>query len=107
MNRSMADATSGSKAEEGLVKITPVVKTGKGGAGGGFKKGGFKSAFGKDEEVEAKQDIVSETPRPVVLAAEKTSVVERGGESDTDDQGYEVYDPRQPTDCGPHCKAGR
>lgn len=65
---------------------------------GGFKKSGFKSAFVavgegdvkmEEEKVDVKQD----------LGARK--VVVDGGlevESDTEGEGYEVYDPRFPTD---------
>ena len=50
---------------------------------GGFKKGGFKSAFAPVEgaSVEKKED--------------KKTV---GEESDTEDEGYEHYDPKYPTD---------
>jgi hypothetical protein len=87
---------------------------GGGAAGGGFKKGGFKktgfkSAFvpvgttatapaavsgmkedgvGKSRQEEEEEDGVRKT------VAAKSELVE----SDTDDEGYEVYDPRKPTD---------
>jgi hypothetical protein len=70
---------------------------------GGFKKSGFKSAFvsvgGGDAAAVAKEDGglrkqegESRTGLPPVAA--KSELVE----SDTEDEGYEVYDPRRPTD---------
>lgn len=66
---------------------------------GGFKKSGFKSAFAK---VEGTASPTPEKPKP-------TNVLEQapihpglqknvGTESDTEDEGYEMYDPRHPTD---------
>lgn len=59
---------------------------------GGFKKGGFKSAFapvegpGSGGEKESKQETKS------------AKMVGGSDESDTDDEGYEHYDPMYPTD---------
>lgn len=89
------------------------------GGGGGFKKGGFKktgfkSAFAPAEpaaSAEAPQTASTDSPhkladrRPGELReteetastlplAYKSSLVE----SDTEDEGYELYDPRFPTD---------
>ena len=72
---------------------------------GGFKKSGFKSAFAPiggggggggapaaaEESVPDDGNSARETVRKVVLMDENV-------ESDTEDEGYEVYDPRQPTD---------
>ncbi|KAI1111594.1 hypothetical protein F5Y14DRAFT_304639 [Nemania sp. NC0429] len=71
----------------------------------GFKKAGFKSAFAPlggggsggagGEDVEAK---VEKTP---VVIPGREDLVTRGElevESDTEDEGYEMYDPRFPTD---------
>lgn len=62
--------------------------------GGGFKKAGFKSAFApadgesveavKSEEVHKAEDKLGEDGEEV--------------ESDTEDEGYAMYDPRHPTD---------
>ncbi|KAK4157364.1 hypothetical protein C8A00DRAFT_40209 [Chaetomidium leptoderma] len=76
---------------------------------GGFKKTGFKSAFVpvvggggaaaaapqedgglKKQEGEVKTGLTAPLPAAVV----KSELVE----SDTEDEGYEVYDPRKPTD---------
>ena len=76
-----------------------------GAAGGGFKKGGFKksgfkSAFApvgggapapEESVLEDKEGGKSEVVRKAVLMDENV-------ESDTEDEGYEVYDPRRPTD---------
>jgi hypothetical protein len=70
---------------------------------GGFKKSGFKSAFvsvgGGDAAAVAKEDGglrkqegEGRTGLPPVVV--KSELVE----SDTEDEGYEVYDPRRPTD---------
>jgi hypothetical protein len=69
---------------------------------GGFKKAGFKSAFVKVEDaaaegVKKKEPLAGfgrgEGEKPVPTLA-KGSLVE----SDTEDEGYELYDPRKPTD---------
>ncbi|KAG7291420.1 hypothetical protein NEMBOFW57_001439 [Staphylotrichum longicolle] len=77
-------------------------------AGGGFKKGGFKktgfkSAFvpvgggaaaavpGKEEDGPRKGEGELKVG---LAAATKSALVE----SDTEDEGYEMYDPRKPTD---------
>ncbi|KAJ1324291.1 pre-60S factor REI1 [Microdochium nivale] len=63
---------------------------------GGFKKSGFKSAFApaggeEDEGEDGKADEVAVTIKKPTLDDDTV-------ESDTDDEGYEVYDPRKPTD---------
>lgn len=79
---------------------------------GGFKKGGFKSAFGGGGGGEAGGEVEKiATPvggsggfkRAFVAEGEETAVAGRpdGGaveESDTEDEGYERYDPAKPTD---------
>jgi hypothetical protein len=60
---------------------------------GGFKKSGFKSAFAPadvERTVQPAPSAVVAPPKPVM----KDSLVE----SDTEDEGYDVYDPRHPTD---------
>lgn len=67
---------------------------GKGGkkAGAGFKKGGFKSAFapvegpGSGSEQGKKEDV------------KQAKIVGGDDESDTEEEGYEHYDPMYPTD---------
>jgi len=109
MNKSMADATTGASSrgkdeDAGVIKIAPIV--GKGGAGGGFKKGGFKSAFGKVEEAAVAEKETSLQKETTVVAESKVMPA-AGQESDTDDKGHDMYDPRRPTGCGPECKALR
>ena len=85
--------------KSGLITIKPLKGGGSGagaaGPGVGFKKGGFKSAFGgvdtRVEVEEAKPKAESrneEPPEPV--------------ESETDDD-YEYYDPKRPTGCPEDC----
>jgi hypothetical protein len=71
-------------------------------AGGGFKKGGFKKAGFKSAFTPASDGV---EPQPlakeeVAKAPVESGKMERGVgvESDTDDEGYEMYDPRYPTD---------
>ncbi|KAF7515199.1 hypothetical protein G7054_g14701 [Neopestalotiopsis clavispora] len=70
-----------------------------GGAGGGFKKGGFKksgfkSAFGPagGEDEKSTGDVAAKD------TVKEKKIVGLQDESDTEDEGYEVYDPRKPTD---------
>ncbi len=69
---------------------------------GGFKKSGFKSAFApvggggaadedvRDDKLSNRETDGVETRKPVLI--------DENMESDTDDEGYELYDPRRPTD---------
>ncbi|KAG6036744.1 hypothetical protein E4U41_005494 [Claviceps citrina] len=69
---------------------------------GGFKKSGFKSAFGAAAPDGVADKVASSSAGPVGTTGNgavkaglaKESLVE----SDTDDEGYEMYDPRFPTD---------
>ncbi len=82
---------------------------GKGGAAatgfkkGGFKKSGFKSAFapvGGDGAAGAEDVDVDPEKTPAISGREDVlrTTIDLDGESDTEDEGYEVYDPRFPTD---------
>jgi hypothetical protein len=68
-------------------------------AGGGFKKGGFKKTGFKSAFVpvggagEPKEETGLKKEGEEKMAAKSELV-----ESDTEDEGYEVYDPRKPTD---------
>jgi len=70
------------------------------GGGGGFKKGGFKNAFGPVEDEEKgevkNEDEGSSTSNP------KHDMDDRDSDA-TDDEDY--YDPRKPTGCMPGCKS--
>ena len=108
MQRDPLASSRARKAEQradeksGLITIKPFKADGSGGAsvgakpgGGGFKKGGFKSAFGgADVRMEAEP---SDGPPGGASAGPKEEV-----ESDTDDE-YEHYDPRRPTGCPDNC----
>jgi hypothetical protein len=70
---------------------------------GGFKKSGFKSAF---TPVEGATAAVKATPEPakseigraLEASREKAAFVKKEElESDTEDEGYELYDPKYPT----------
>ncbi len=97
------------KAEGGVIniKLGGGETAGPGAGGGGFKKGGFKktgfkAAFGSAKE----EDVAAAGTGPGTVSSggglakqegeAKMGLV--GAESDTDDEGYEVYDPRKPTD---------
>ena len=87
MKAMVRDPGAGARARKAEAKADGIVSIKIGDAQpkkGGFKKSGFKSAFG-DASAPAKPEA-----KPVL----KDSLVE----SDTDDEGYEVYDPRYPTD---------
>lgn len=62
-----------------------------------LKKAGFKSAFAPAEGEPAREEEKTEEVRkkevPGLRIDEGMEV-----ESDTDDEGYEMYDPRHPTD---------
>lgn len=108
----IARARKAEAKADGIVSIKLAgqegASTGGGGAGstggagfkkGGFKKSGFKSAFapasasgtGTGTEKAAVPPAASAS---VVKPVIKDSLVE----SDTEDEGYQVYDPRYPTD---------
>ena len=98
------------KADEksGLITIKPLKLDGSasGASGGGFKKGGFRNAFAPADD-----EPVEESKPPAgfkkVFASESDAAPTRSedDESDTDDCGYEYYDPRRPTGCDDSCRA--
>lgn len=72
---------------------------------GGFKKSGFKSAFapvggGAAEDEEEAAEKPANGKKESGMQGETAKRVVLGGsmESDTEDEGYEMYDPRFPTD---------
>ncbi|MCJ1476993.1 hypothetical protein MMC13_005664 [Lambiella insularis] len=84
------------------IDMAPVVNS-----GSGFKKGGFKNAFGSDE---VKKEDVEEGVTKRTLGFKKV-VGEEGeeglvrrelAESDAEDD-YDYYDPRRPTGCFEGC----
>jgi len=79
------------------------VGAGTSGSGGfkksGFKKGGFKSAFAPVDQDATTGDSTSANAAPASDAPLKPALASTSlAESDTDDEGYEVYDPRFPTE---------
>jgi hypothetical protein len=95
-------AEAKANSQSGLISIKLGGDSGTSGGGGGFKKAGFKKAGFKSAFAPADGEPVREEEK--VEEARKKSVpgaiVGEGieVESDTDDEGYEMYDPRHPTD---------
>ncbi|KAK1758168.1 hypothetical protein QBC47DRAFT_133727 [Echria macrotheca] len=117
MKAMVRDPTAAARARkqeqkaEGVIsiKLGEAVAGGSSGTGsggfkkGGFKKSGFKSAFvpvddnndtGSTANVKKDQDQADVKGSPAVPQQPKSEPVE----SDTEDEGYEMYDPRKPTD---------
>ena len=99
------------KAEGGVINIKlgggEAAGAGAGAGGGGFKKGGFKktgfkAAFGsaKEDDVAAAGAVTGTglSGGGLTKGEGEVKMSVFGGESDTEDEGYEVYDPRKPTD---------
>lgn len=62
----------------------------------GFKRSGFKSAFAPKDAGPAVADIKPAAGK--VQAAQSATANNGPDESSTEDEGYERYDPRYPTD---------
>ena len=95
-------AEAKANSQSGLISIKLGGEPAAGGGGGGFKKAGFKKAGFKsafapvDGEGAVAEQKVEEKDRKESTVAK---VLEDNAlESDTDDEGYEMYDPRHPTD---------
>jgi hypothetical protein len=78
---------------------------GAGGGGGGFKKGGFKKSGFKSAFVPVEDEVTAAAKKEDAIKKEQEPQGALGGlpkselvESDTEDEGYEVYDPRRPTE---------
>ncbi|KAI5463943.1 hypothetical protein BGZ63DRAFT_421034 [Mariannaea sp. PMI_226] len=110
MKAMVRDPNAGSRARKAEAKADGIISiklpgqdgansTGGGGfKKGGFKKSGFKSAFTRVEGQAATPEKLPKTstapdPPSVNPGLSKSLSVE----SDTEDEGYEVYDPRFPT----------
>ena len=68
---------------------------------GGFKKSGFKSAFAPADSVAKGAAPTADKPTSsAATSSAKPSLMKKliPQESDTEDEGYDVYDPRFPTD---------
>jgi hypothetical protein len=95
-------AEAKANSQSGLISIKLGGESGTTGGGGGFKKAGFKkagfkSAFAPAEGEPAREEEKAEEVRKKEVPGLK---IDEGMEveSDTDDEGYEMYDPRHPTD---------
>lgn len=95
-------AEAKANSQSGLISIKLGGDSGTSGGGGGFKKSGFKKAGFKSAFAPADGEPVKEEEKAEEVR--KKSVpgpsMDEGMEveSDTDDEGYEMYDPRRPTD---------
>ena len=112
MKQMVKDPTAGARARKAEQKADGLIsiKLGEAGAGnnsaggavtagggfkkGGFKKSGFKSAFSSGVEVD---DAPKDHTAANSSSREKKTLGD-ADESDTEDEGYEMYDPRKPTD---------
>ncbi|CAZ80094.1 unnamed protein product [Tuber melanosporum] len=83
------------RMDEGIAVIKPIKIEEKRAVGGGFKKGGFRNAFGRGEEGGgAKMEVGGGG----AAGAGGVGGVVGVEESDTEDEGWERYDPARPTD---------
>ncbi|KAJ4865364.1 zinc-finger double-stranded RNA-binding domain-containing protein [Trichoderma breve] len=124
MKAMVRDPNAGAKARKAEAKADGMISiklndqeapSSGGGGGGGFKKGGFKktgfkSAFAPVEAssstpAASQPAVIDASRKPANQAARALMDTEKTGlykgslvESDTEDEGYEVYDPRFPTD---------
>ncbi|ATY62715.1 C2H2 finger domain [Cordyceps militaris] len=106
MVRDPAAAARARKAEakaDGLVAIK-MPEAGGASSTAGFKKSGFKKSGFKSAMVPVESAAQQETTRAAPAPVQPETVITKAplgaglGESDTEDEGYEVYDPRYPTD---------
>jgi len=96
-------AEAKANSQSGLISIKLGGEAGTGGGSGGFKKAGFKKAGFKSAFAPADGETVQEekSEEGVKRVGAEVSVLGDGGlegESDTEDEGYEMYDPKHPTD---------
>jgi hypothetical protein len=115
MNTMSKDPAAAAKARKAESREDGVVRVKLGGVGGGkeggvsgsgFKKGGFRNAFGGGEEGKGGGkgvfgDEEEEEERVVVVKREDSGGLDGDGESGTDEEDY--YDPRRPTGCWEGC----
>lgn len=93
-------AEAKANSQSGLISIKLGGDSGSGGGGGGFKKGGFKkagfkSAFAPVDTGDSAPEAALQRPSPDSKGLEGKDI---NTESDTEDEGYDMYDPRHPTD---------
>ncbi|MCJ1463176.1 hypothetical protein MMC07_001781 [Pseudocyphellaria aurata] len=89
---------------------------GNGGGSGGFKKGGFKNAFGEPDGSDEKKtvrlgagegmDIGDGDEAEIRVKGREGETKPKGAEeeSESEDEGEEKYDPRRPTGCRVGCR---
>lgn len=84
----------------GVITIKPLKLAADEKKAGGFKKGGFKSAFGNEEEKKVVPAASMGGFKKAFVAPEESKVAGAtvAEESGTEDEGYERYDPAKPTD---------
>ncbi|KAI0858820.1 hypothetical protein F4860DRAFT_286814 [Xylaria cubensis] len=123
MKQMVKDPTAGARARRAEAKADGLISIKLGSAGGndannsnttananaaafkkgGFKKSGFKSAFAPvgGGTAAVAEDVEMKTEKAPVIPGRESLLATTGDldvESDTDDEGYEVYNPRFPTD---------
>ena len=119
MSKDPSAAEKARRAEskaEGFQKININLGTPSGGSKGGFKKAGFRNAFGsektegeessaggsseKTKEAEKQASGSNDIPMPDAIT--EVTKIQDGEESDWD-QDEDAYDPRKPTGCSANC----
>ncbi|KAL9109800.1 MAG: hypothetical protein Q9187_008125 [Circinaria calcarea] len=108
MQRDPLASTKARKAERkadeksGLITIKPVKLDSQSvpAAGSGFKKGGFKNAFGGEDE---KKDAAGPVTAKKETNDDQNAFVEGVPVESDSDEDYEHYDPMKPTDCFEGC----
>ncbi|KAI1778752.1 hypothetical protein F4818DRAFT_402369 [Hypoxylon cercidicola] len=112
MKQMVKDPTAGARARKAEAKADGLISiklggepspgnTGSGGfKKGGFKKSGFKSAFTPIGEPANNENQKPKDVEPKKNNTREEKVIPRDldAESDTEDEGYEIYNPRFPTD---------
>lgn len=100
------------EAKESVISIKPISAPSSKPGAGGFKKGGFKNAFGAANE-EVKMEVEENVER---VDEEGRKGEGKGGEikemeaEESEDDGLkegERYDPRRPTGCWEGCEGRR
>jgi hypothetical protein len=96
-------AEAKANSQSGLISIKIGGEPSTGGGGGGFKKAGFKKAGFKSAFAPVDGDGAAAEEKPeegLKKVGSSAKIIGEGAsmESDTEDEGYEMYDPRHPTD---------
>ncbi len=98
-------AEAKANAGSGLISIKIGGEGSSAGKKPGFKKAGFKSAFApadgeasKDEGASGEAGKAGDEGKKIAAEAKVVGYEDPEVESDTEDEGYEMYDPRYPTD---------